>query len=212
MEARRKSVESDLVIDVFFTNIISGKDGVVPVIGANKHWYINGEDSGVVAEGKDGKTPSINSAGNWSIDGKDLGVAANGIPSGVIVMWSGSISKIPQGWKLCDGSGVLDNGDSVPDLRGRFIVGYDSRYADYDAMKKTGGAKTVTLTKDQMPRHQHYVREKVKHAVGSGSKNDDYSVVDYIDAGEQKYTSYSGSGQAHENRPPYYVLAYIIKL
>lgn len=41
----------------------------------------------------------------------------SGIPSGVIVMWSGSSDNIPEGWFLCNG----DNG--TPDLRDRFIVG-----------------------------------------------------------------------------------------
>jgi len=39
------------------------------------------------------------------------------LPTGVICMWSGAISAIPTGWKLCDGS------SSTPDLRGKFIVG-----------------------------------------------------------------------------------------
>lgn len=39
------------------------------------------------------------------------------IPAGVIVMWSGTIANIPEGWQLCDGT----NGS--PDLRSRFIKG-----------------------------------------------------------------------------------------
>jgi len=39
------------------------------------------------------------------------------IPSGVIVMWSGTTSDIPTGWVLCDG----DNG--TPDLTDRFVIG-----------------------------------------------------------------------------------------
>lgn len=33
----------------------SGKDGITPSIGANKHWYIGDVDTGIAAEGKDGK-------------------------------------------------------------------------------------------------------------------------------------------------------------
>lgn len=40
-----------------------------------------------------------------------------GIPSGVIMMWSGTIASIPSGFVLCNGS------NSTPDLRDRFIVG-----------------------------------------------------------------------------------------
>lgn len=39
------------------------------------------------------------------------------IPSGVIVMWSGTIGAIPSGWALCNGS------NGTPDLRDRFVVG-----------------------------------------------------------------------------------------
>merc|ERR1719362_2207293 len=41
----------------------------------------------------------------------------NLVPTGTIVMWSGSIQNIPNGWKLCDGS------NNTPDLRDRFILG-----------------------------------------------------------------------------------------
>jgi len=71
------------------------------------------------------------------------------IPIGGIVMWSGSASNIPDGWKLCNGS------SGTPDLRGRFIVGYDPNEASYNAVGKTGGANTVILTESQMPRHRH---------------------------------------------------------
>lgn len=64
---------------------------------------------------------------------------------GVIVMWSGSADNIPEGWALCDGT------NGTPDLRDRFIVGAGREYAVGD----TGGAKEVTLTTAQMPKHSH---------------------------------------------------------
>ena len=57
-------------------------------------------------------------------------VANNSIPSGCIVMWSGSVASIPAGWYLCNGS------NSTPDLRNRFIVGAGSTYA----VGATGGS------------------------------------------------------------------------
>ena len=39
------------------------------------------------------------------------------LPSGVIVLWSGTIASIPAGWALCNGT------LGTPDLRDRFIVG-----------------------------------------------------------------------------------------
>lgn len=44
-------------------------------------------------------------------------VIAGGIPSGLIVMWSGLAANIPSGWYLCNGS------NGTPDLRGKFIKG-----------------------------------------------------------------------------------------
>ena len=40
----------------------SGRDGVTPMIGANKHWFIGDIDTGVIAEGKDGQD---------GVDGRD---------------------------------------------------------------------------------------------------------------------------------------------
>ena len=48
------------------------------------------------------------------------GEAISPIPRGVIVAWSGKTNNIPAGWALCDG------GNGRPDLRGRFIVGWNS--------------------------------------------------------------------------------------
>lgn len=70
------------------------------------------------------------------------------VPTGGIIMWSGSTSNIPSGWTLCDG---IDHGDTeVPDLRDRFVVGAGSTYDVGDA---DGG--TATLTEDNMPAHTH---------------------------------------------------------
>jgi hypothetical protein len=49
-----------------------------------------------------------------TLDGEDLG---GGLPAGVVVMWSGDIDQIPEGWALCDGN------DGTPDLRDRFVLG-----------------------------------------------------------------------------------------
>lgn len=39
------------------------------------------------------------------------------IPSGVVVMWSGASTAIPDGFVLCDGN------NGTPNLTGKFIVG-----------------------------------------------------------------------------------------
>ena len=148
------------------------------------------------------------------------------IPPGAIIMWSGAVDAIPEGWALCDGS------NGTPDLRNRFIVGAGGSYNVGD----TGGANTVTLNINQMPRHDHSSGSLTTSAAGSHSHHYTRPTVDYVGArGEERtatylvslqttsedgehthtisgWTSYTGGGQAHENRPPYYALAYIMKL
>lgn len=129
-----------------------------------------------------------------------------GIPVGLISLWSGNTNTLPDGWALCDGQTY--NGTKTPDLRGRFVVGYNASDADYDTIGKTGGEKTHTLTIDEMPSHNHYLkRDKDGDAAGRQS---DEAPFDYTHTGATVNTSYAGGGKAHENRPPYYVLAYIM--
>ena len=56
-----------------------------------------------------------------------------GIPTGVIMIWSGASDAIPSGFVLCNGS------NSTPDLRNRFIVGA----ADTYSVGATGGATST---------------------------------------------------------------------
>jgi len=146
------------------------------------------------------------------------------IPRGVIVMWSGTTA--PAGWALCNGS------DGTPDLSGRFIVGYNPNDGDYGFNKvgNTGGAYYVKLTSGQMPSHQHNVTanqswDRVgvdldKGQVFISTPNYQYlygSTDGYIKSNAGSFSlninsSWAGNNEYHENRPPYYVLAYIMKL
>lgn len=55
--------------------------------------------------------------------------AGTTVPSGAIIMWSGSIGSIPAGYVICNGS------NGTPDLRDRFVVGAGNTYA----VGNTGG-------------------------------------------------------------------------
>jgi hypothetical protein len=122
---------------------------------------------------------------------------ANRIPAGLIAMWSGSVANIPSGWALCDGS------NGTPDLRDRFIVGAGGSYN----VGSRGGQKEVTLTVNQIPPHNHTYRGNTGTQPGWGPTGG---------SGHPRFgdmtTSQTGGGQPHENRPPYYALAYIMKL
>lgn len=151
--------------------------------------------------------------GKLAVSGKILGpgsrAAYGTAPVGVIVIWSGSANRIPDGWVLCDG----DNG--TPDLRGRFVVGYDPNDSDYNAPGRTGGEKTHTLNVDQLPSHSH---NTVVHTVGYALSHNDSAEAATFDSykrnnGNRDISGDStGGGQAHENRPPYYTLCYIMRV
>lgn len=125
------------------------------------------------------------------------GGADSSIPSGGIIMWSGS--TVPDGWALCNG----ENG--TPDLRGRFVLGV----SDTHAMGETGGSENVTLTVEQMPKHTHDFQENFGY-VNSGGYTGIY--FQKINTNYFIESKMAGGDQPHPNMPPYYTLAYIMKL
>jgi len=144
-------------------------------------------------------------------------VSGNGtIPVGGIIMWSGSIeaAEALTGWKLCNGA------NGTPNLQDRFVVAAGSGYA----VGATGGAASVSLTEEQMPSHKHgYVYATGAYIDGNGTSDIAYqSGINELEQsgrpdgqGLDKYfasTSPKGSGTAHENRPPYYALAFIMRV
>jgi len=139
----------------------------------------------------------------------------NVLPSGVIVLWSGSIASVPQGWVLCDG------GSGTPDLRDRFIVGAGTTYTPGN----TGGSSDAIVVS-----HTHTAASAVtdpghRHTYNAPSGTDDGgfsgSVVDNIvsantgnaTTGITVATTISSTGNSgtNANLPPYYALAYIMK-
>lgn len=137
------------------------------------------------------------------------------IPTGVIVMWSGSIASVPSGWLLCDGT------NGTPDLRNRFVVGAGSTYA----VDATGGsanaivvAHTHTATVTD-PGHNHQACiSNFGQATGGpgGSGSSTYgtncnNVTGTRTTGISVTNSTTGSSGTNANLPPYYALAYIMK-
>lgn len=134
------------------------------------------------------------------------------VPVGGIIMWGGSVVTLPTGWVLCDGTG------GTPNLSGQFIVGYSSVDSDYDTIGNTGGSKEVILTVPQLPPHDHILTQNAAGGVLVGDpadarlRNDELIDKSASVDGYTGLTEETGDGTAHENRPPYYVLAYIQKL
>lgn len=156
------------------------------------------------------------------IDDKLGSMEGSSIPRGLIAMWNGT--QVPNGWALCNGQIVDDL--QTPDLSGKFVVGWQSGNEDYNLIGNTGGQEKVTLATQEIPSHVHnfadaYFIEAHSDLVGangtqwignnlSGSNKTDRD-NSYVCLWDHD-TRATGGGQPHENRPPYYVLAYIIKL
>ena len=183
------------------------------------------------------------------------------LPSGLVMLWSGQIVDIPDGWALCDGStyNKSDGSGTIisPDLRNRFIVGAGNEYN----VDNLGGEKEHTLTISELPSHKHsdgtlYTSSSGYHSHSASTSTtgdhthtfshpkkteilrifadgNDWSILDFNEqtgssgshshsvtvnsAGSHTHsimgeTGAVGGNTAHENRPPYYALAYIIKL
>ena len=188
-------------------------------------------------------------------------------------MYAGAMANIPAGWHLCDGA------NGTVDLRGRFVVGLDTRKTEYNRTGKTGGLEKVALAERELAQHNHSGSTNTtgnhnhsgstnitgnhshsgstnttgnhRHLMrfnrqrddeGSGSASDDMTVggtsySKYTDlAGNHSHSlninnngnhshslninsngnhshslniNNTGNGNAHENRPPFYTLAFI---
>lgn len=107
----------------------------------------------------------------------------------MIILWSGAVVDIPDGWALCNGA------NDTPDLRNRFVVGAGDSYGVDD----TGGNLT----------HRHFTTTAGHtHTLGIGdaiAAGADYSKTTDLmnDYGFSDYINHL---------PPYYALCYIMKL
>lgn len=104
------------------------------------------------------------SATSFSGDGSNL-TGITSIPSGVIVMWSGSVASVPSGWYLCDGN------NGTPNLTGKFVVHADADSGGTYAVGATGGANTVALATGELPSHSHDVGNLANTGAGDHSHN-----------------------------------------
>lgn len=157
---------------------------------------------------------------------------AGTIPVGGIIMWSGTLGGIPDGWALCDGT------NGTPNLAGKFVLGA----TDIGDVGSTGGEAAVRLYEQHLPGHTHPLglngsaRSNGAHThltrgqVGSASMahgdqtmlaggaggGGTFSIETLGGTGDHTHilngrTEATGGNSAHNNMPPYYVLAYIMR-
>lgn len=145
----------------------------------------------------------------------DVAQAVYSVPSGGIIMWSGSIASIPTGWLLCDGT------SGTPDLRSRFIVGAGSTYS----VAATGGSAdaivvshthTATSTVTD-PGHFHSLSlpsgsgGSGNIAAGGSSLGTTNTTTKTTGITVATTNASTGSSGTNANLPPYYALAFIMK-
>ena len=130
-------------------------------------------------------------------------------PPGMIMIWAGNETSIPEGWAPCDGK------NGRPDLRGKFVLGHNKN-GDNDPnrfvnlYKAVGGQERVTLTLGQMPKHNHQNSSAILAGQGSGFANGNFGGSNSGIGGH--IMEDKGNNESHENMPPFMVLIYIIKL
>ena len=174
-------------------------------------------------------TDDANIADDLTVGGTataDTFVGNGVIPVGGIIMWSGTNATIPSNWQLCDGT------NNTPNLVDRFVVGRGSAYAA-DA---TGGTANATLVS-----HSHTTNSTSKTLTGAITKisegfnaggtatgvftktNDGNNNITEsastspvsgftFDGTHTHGTDTQGSSATNANLPPYYAIAYIMRI
>jgi len=112
------------------------------------------------------------------------------VKPGMIIIWKGATNDLPPGWALCNGS------NGTPDLRDNMIIGAGSTYAVGDS----GGSATAHTHTITQTAHSHTMDSGGGVASGSG-----------YNPGTRD-TTITVSNVATAVMPPYYALAYIMKL
>lgn len=161
-------------------------------------------------------------------------VIGGNIPVGGIIMYNGNIASLPNNWHICDGT------NGTPDLRDKFIVGAGNEYG-INATGGVKKVKLKDY-ESGLPKHVHAIAEQShaagkgnEAAIGTDGKGFGH-VYHYNDSGTASgmyYTSgaeteinsdgtisvarsYANTGKeaevAHENRPPYVALYYIMRI
>jgi hypothetical protein len=140
------------------------------------------------------------------------------IPSGCILIWSGSTGSIPSGYLLCDGN------NGTPDLRNSFVLGAGNSYT----VGQTGGSTDAIVVS-----HTHTATSTSTvtdpghfHTAGGSAVGGSYGAFYTTNGNTQFNTSTASTGitvatattnastgtsGTNANMPPYFALAYIMK-
>lgn len=241
---RDKAISSAISTEV--TNRNSAISSAISAEETNRDKAISSAISSEVTN----RNSAISSAISTEVTNRDKAITSeiqkiSVFVKGMIIMWSGTVNTIPEGWALCDGK------DGRPNLIDRFVVGGGNKYPIGGT---PGGAvsQSVTLTESNLPSHKHsgiteynqYINAQYNTTIkqplnrtgfpdgskdnGNGTNNSygreaywrgssDIKVMSSPHLATHKHTFTTnsvGDGKAFtvNTIPPYYALAFIIKL
>lgn len=135
---------------------------------------------------------------------------------GSIALWHGLLADIPKGWQLCDGT------NGTPNLLDKFVRSVATAVTEPG---DTGGEDTHILTESEIPSHSHGVLESSHtHSItdhgtagatillrNTGAANSG-TVTTSSDALGAPSVGSKGGDTAHENKPSFFELAYIMRV
>ena len=200
-----------------------------PDSNTNKYWYDTSSGKATLKLYDGTSWVEVNLGGTTTPPEEE---PIEGVPSGAIIMWSGSIASIPSGWALCNGA------NGTPDLRNRFVIGSSSDVSGVSntsvtgANTKSGGSKDAIVVS-----HTHSGTANSGSGGGtfitglttyystppagytpipfrfdSGVINWGYSSASSAAHTHNVTINSTGSSGTNANLPPYYALAFIMKL
>jgi microcystin-dependent protein len=202
-------------------DLLDGTTAITPNLGAG--WEVDGVAVTATAaelnilDGVTASTAEIN-----TLDGINTASNFGLVPSGAILLWSGSVATIPSGWFICDGT------NGTPNLTGRFVVHADADSGGTYDVGDTGGSAdaiavahthTYSGTTNTTGAHTHTYQMKVStggFVDGGDPLNLGLANYNTSSAGDHSHTfsgttASTGSSGTGANLPPYYALAYIMK-
>ena len=161
-------------------------------VGTDTNYYLSGLSFNT---GNGVLTATVTGAANQTVDLDGRYVLQStggdsGVPSGVILLWSGSSASIPTGWYLCDGN------NSTPDLRNRFVVGAsdsvgDNTYPGLSPNSTPGGSADSTLVS-----HSHSINNHT-HTFSTTSNPGNHFHYTMYAGGQNGTNGTGGTGRLH---------------
>ena len=230
-------VVSDNNLDIKGINISDNmppsfvNDAMREMMAQIKQWQVGAYDENITIKGDLDIQGGMTLDGNAGTSGQLLMSQGEGttpqwgtvtIPdafsTGMIVLWSGTTNTIPSGWALCNGA------NGTPNLTDRFIVGAGNTYG----VNQTGGYADATLVSHNHSAstggaggHSHsYSKAGGGVTAGTGgivplSALSSLSSANTGSVGNHTHSvtvNSKGSSATNKNLPPYYALAYIMRL